>query len=380
VCGVVFAEGAPHDALREAAVRLEPFVGGNRLDPAAGAALAEAARRILAQLATTDPAAMATAQARARGLLAEIRADSYAALSPALGIGFEARVRDAALALSASVAVGTDDAAAHAWNRVEHVAAHDRASDEHARVERLRMAARLCRWLCGRPQPARTFAMAADTYASDGGFADRARHALRGGDALPDVAAAYAAVRDAALARREDENRLFAGLLREWNAAGAQGTEPLPIERVLDSVVGPLAREAPVLLLVLDGLSFAVWRELAEALARQGWSELALRGRPGRITSVAALPTVTEVSRASLLNGRISQRILPWSRHRLPVIHRAYSTRPTSARVRNSASWFATRWPKRGCAWWAWCTTPWMRSSPDRINWSWSGRLTPCGR
>jgi len=57
-------------------------------------------------------------------------------------------------------------------------------------------------------------------------------------------------------------------MLREWNASGAQGEAPLPVERVLDTVVVPLAREAPLLLLVLDGLSVAVWRVLAETFAK----------------------------------------------------------------------------------------------------------------
>ena len=62
--------------------------------------------------------------------------------------------------------------------------------------------------------------------------------------------------------------------VREWNATGAQGDTPMPVERVLGGLVAPLAREAPILLLVLDGLSFAVWRVLAETIGRFGWSEL----------------------------------------------------------------------------------------------------------
>ena len=76
------------------------------------------------------------------------------------------------------------------------------------------------------------------------------------------------------MARREDGNRAFAEILREWNATGAQGDTPMPVERLLGGLVAPLAREAPILLLVLDGLSFAVWRVLAQTIGRFGWSEL----------------------------------------------------------------------------------------------------------
>ena len=134
---------------------------------------------------------------------------------------------------------------------------------------------------------------------------DWARASLRAGDGVPAVAAAYARLRELAGIRREEENRAFADLLRDWNAGGAGGDEALPIERVLDSIVAPLAAHAPVLLLVLDGLSFAVARPLVADIGRQGWTELSPAGRASPPPLVAALPTVTEISRTSLLSGRL---------------------------------------------------------------------------
>ncbi|SDB74983.1 hypothetical protein, partial [Belnapia rosea] len=46
-CGVVFGEAAPRVELRDAAVRLEPLVGGVPVDPDVGRSLAEAGRRVL---------------------------------------------------------------------------------------------------------------------------------------------------------------------------------------------------------------------------------------------------------------------------------------------------------------------------------------------
>ena len=109
------------------------------------------------------------------------------------------------------------------------------------------------------------------------------------------------------MARREEGNRAFAEILREWNATGAQGDTPMPVETVLGGLVAPLAREAPILLLVLDGLSFAVWRVLAQTIGRFGWSELVQAPRRGPLVAAAVLPTVTEVSRASLLCGALTQ-------------------------------------------------------------------------
>ena len=76
-------------------------------------------------------------------------------------------------------------------------------------------------------------------YASDDGYADRARHALQSGDPIPEVARAYAALREAASARRENENRVFADVLRDWNAGGAGGADPVPVERLLDKLSRP---------------------------------------------------------------------------------------------------------------------------------------------
>jgi hypothetical protein len=79
------------------------------------------------------------------------------------------------------------------------------------------------------------------------------------------------------------------------------------VEAVLEAVVAPLARQAPVLLVVLDGLSFAVHRRMLPGLLREGWIELVPQGRAEPPPVIAALPTVTEVSRASLFSGRLTR-------------------------------------------------------------------------
>jgi hypothetical protein len=308
VCGVIFGEPEPRPELREAAVRLEPLVGGTRISPEAGQALATAARRVLTRLAGTDVAASGSAQTRAGVLLAEVRAEAAAALSPALNLGIEARMKNAAAALAAVAISANGDDAARAWELTQHVAAHDRKDDRRVYVDRLVMAARLAVWLAGRrAAPPGNMAEATATYAQDSGFVDRARHALQSGDPLPEVATAYARLREVVAARRETGNQAFAAVLRTWNEAGARGAEPVPVERLLDLIVAPLARDVPILFLVFDGLSFAVWRHLAESLPRLGWTEFRPRGRTATPAAAAVLPTVTEVSRTSLLCGTLSR-------------------------------------------------------------------------
>src|SRR5208282_2840097 len=214
VCGVVFGEPEPRPVLREAAVRLEPLVGGVRLTHEAGQALAEAARRVLTRVSGQDAATAHAVQLRAAVLLAEVRAEAAASLSPALDLGLDARMRDAAVVLITAATSRTRDDAARAWTLARHAKDHDRADDQGSRTDRLMMAARLACWLTAkRPAALRTIAEAAAAYAGASGFADRARHALQPGDALPEVSAAYAKLREVAAARREQENCAFAEVL-----------------------------------------------------------------------------------------------------------------------------------------------------------------------
>jgi hypothetical protein len=132
--------------------------------------------------------------------------------------------------------VGLEKAAA----LVNAALAHDRASEQPLRTERLQMAVPLCRWSGTWRKPAGDFMSAARLYATDGGYADLGRQALRGEDPVPEVASAYARLRELAMMRREQDNEVFATLLRVWNASGSAGEGVLRIERVLEVIVAPL--------------------------------------------------------------------------------------------------------------------------------------------
>jgi hypothetical protein len=315
-CGVVFGQAEPRGELRDAAVRLEAFLGGGQVEPAPGRALAEAGRRVLDRLYRDAPASAREVEARTAAILGEIRAERAASLSPALQLGLAGRLQEAADALANALETARAEDAAAAWARVRDVVGHDRSGENAARVGRVTMAARLVGWLAGRPPPETpAFGEAAAAYVTEGSFVDRARQALRGGDPLPEVASVYGRVAVAVTARREAENQRFAALLKAWNQGGGHGDTPLPVERLLNALVAPLASHAPVLLLVFDGLSFPVWRRLAETLARLGWEELAPVDRNGPLMAAATLPSVTEVSRASLLCGRLTRGDQTVERH-----------------------------------------------------------------
>src|SRR5262249_43888174 len=78
---------------------------------------------------------------------------------------------------------------------------------------------------------------------------------------------------------------------------------------VLERVVLPLVRDGHrVLLAVLDGLSWAVAHELLPALHQEQWWELTRLewGRPPP-PLLATIPSITELSRATLLAGRLAR-------------------------------------------------------------------------
>ena len=93
----------------------------------------------------------------------------------------------------------------------------------------------------------------------------------------------------------------------QWNAQTPTNTgRVVPIEQVLDRVVAPIAAVQPVLLLVMDGLSNSIFRELFARAASHGWAELVPASQCKPFVGVAAVPTITEVSRTSLLCGRLT--------------------------------------------------------------------------
>jgi hypothetical protein len=88
---------------------------------------------------------------------------------------------------------------------------------------------------------------------------------------------------------------------------GSTRKDVIPVEQILESVVAPLAAEASVLVIVMDGMSIAVCRELlADITAGQDWVSLCPEGQVSAVMAgLAAIPSVTEVSRTSLLCGQL---------------------------------------------------------------------------
>lgn len=305
VCGVLYATaGEGQAALGHATIRLERFVNDTHVGVPEGRAWAEAAWQVVRD---GDADMYRPALDRADALLNDLRVAEFAYLSDALPLGFDQRMRSFAAHLTLHVQAPSDETLTTVEEAANRVLIHVMATSQPQRADRVEMARRMARWLV---RPATTATSVADFVtwqADEGAFVDWARFRLLGGDELEEVSHAYEAVRTSVIARRNAFGQQFALALQRWNAeAPGVGGRIVPLESVLDNVVAPLAVHQPVLLLVVDGLSTSIFRELFARIERLGWAEMvpAVLARP--LAGVAAFPTVTEVSRATLLCGRLT--------------------------------------------------------------------------
>jgi hypothetical protein len=305
-CLVIF--GSAESELREAAIRLERFTGDRPI------AADEAKRWADATIALVERAdgdqssdAVIALAERADQILKEVRADAFAYLSQYSPAGLNMRLERFGQALQATlqskVQAVPDDLLALA----EEVFAHHEARRSRERVTRVEMALRLLDWMA---QPGAgeqgSFADAAHHYQREGGFVDRARYSLDGGDSVSTLAQAYARLAEMATARRELENKQFAELLVNWTEAGSISDSLLGVENLLREVVARAAQAGPVLLVVIDGMSMAVFGELIEDIVAKGWLPCAPEGERWPRPVISALPSVTEISRTSLFCGRLA--------------------------------------------------------------------------
>ncbi|MDQ3647620.1 MAG: BREX-2 system phosphatase PglZ [Actinomycetota bacterium] len=310
VAQVAFApsgETSAPQAQGEAVVRLERYTGGVRLGQAAGTAWGEAAQRLFSD---ASDALRRSWEDDARRLLDELELIEQAHLSAVLEVGFAGRTERAAEGLQDWLGDGGDEARHRALERLAAVAAHGavlRADGEagHARLARLSMAARLIGFVHSpEPPEAASLAEAARLHVEEGGALDLAREALDSKEQSDRLRRLFEELARAVDERRDARARRFARMLAAATAADSDDGL-LAVERVLGEVVAAVARAHPTLAIVLDGMSEAAFRSIAPSIEAAGWRQVTPAGA-ARTPALAALPSVTKVSRASLLAGRLA--------------------------------------------------------------------------
>jgi PglZ domain len=304
VCGVIFSDQWTEQELSAAAIRLENYVGRRRVELAAGRAWAEAATSIVRK---KDYAAMRPWLERADVLLRDLHVSSFVSMSTVLPSSFEARL----IAFAEKLESALNNLGDETLNKLDCAARalieHHLAKYEELRILRVRMAQRLARWLALKDVKPSSFDRASAAHADGGSYVDWARRVLMSSDENATLSAAYSLVSQRVQARREEHNQAFADFLKHWTESARPSAQIIPIENVLETIIAPLARIVPVLLLAIDGLSYSVFRELAEEFEGLGWLEMIPAGERASLSAIAVLPTLTEISRSSLFAGKITQ-------------------------------------------------------------------------
>ena len=293
-------------------IRLEKFTRGRPLTASAANAWATSAvASVIARLRGLDRKSATQAIERADALLCELTASELAVRSSISFAGLEQRFDHFGLALQQTLdgqeAALPGDLASLEDHALTQPFDNDWNDLYRQRVRRARMAARLARWMQAPVVEPASIASAAVSYAHDSAYVDWARQIMSDGDRLPALAVAYRRLLELVAERREQENSRFAEHLASATKSDSLGNA-IGIESVLGEVVAPVVREGQrVLLLVMDGMSAPVFHELLQDIQRLGWSDLHSHAAKWPRPVIAALPSLTEVSRASLFAGRLSQ-------------------------------------------------------------------------
>jgi len=304
--------------LEKASGKLEErYLSGKTLSAPVIAAWHAAASDVVRLGLSSDGRLKQQLLARGDEILHEVGGDSYAWLSETSSIGFDqrlARFGDQLCTVQNELKSGVADLEGLAEAR-ESLLTHDRTARERRRVDRVQMAMRLVRWLLDRKSSTEcsapgSLAEAALRHLREGGFVDWARLTLRSGDPVRELSEAYAKLFDQVTAICETRSQQFAELLKDWTASHVSDSVVIPVEEILDRVVAPLAEHGPLLVVVMDGMSVAVFRELMDDVLGDDWVLLAEESI-GLRCGLATIPSVTEVSRTSLLCGKLSQGSSP---------------------------------------------------------------------
>ncbi|MCC0575118.1 BREX-2 system phosphatase PglZ [Streptomyces californicus] len=243
---------------------------------------------------------------RVAQLVTQFGAHAAASASPLLEAGLDARFTAAGHAVSSGDA---EKVTAAITALTEHALASDGAAQ--ARIERVRMAARLQRWLKARPATIASVADGISYQIRELGWADRAlEHLEAGGDTNTALSDAYSRIGHQMRERRRKLGRAFSERLAVWTSDGTDPRSMLTVESLLNRIVTPVIQSPGrrVLLLLVDGMSAAIAAELGEELRCQ-WAEFDpltdATGQPVRRAVAAALPTLTTISRTSLFAGTL---------------------------------------------------------------------------
>jgi hypothetical protein len=297
---------------REALIRLEPTFGAEAMRIDALRAYGSEAARFL----TTPGVDRTTLAARADAVLVGLRASAVAEVSDVLPSGYTARLRGLADAIRRAAAQAGDgdlDAPLISQLHAAEVETWWQAVERHeqARASRqskaLHASVRLVRWLAVPSESPATMTNLLARHINTDAWVDAAVNDAAVGLIDQEQGTAVEQLLNVVQRRRDAHDEQFARALAVLT--DGDPTEPGVdyIEEVVARHVLPLAREHGngVLFLVLDGMTAAAATEIVGDALASGWRHAVPSDSGAPVAALAALPTLTEVSRTSLLSGRL---------------------------------------------------------------------------
>lgn len=311
--GLVFSPEISQEPESHAArARLEKYFGGREIDPESARVWCRAAEG--AALPLPDQArsqVLRNILTRLDYFLAELKLQKFAHLSSYSPLGLSGRFDGLGRKLQKTLKAKNQGDLGEVQTCFEFIQKHVLAPEESDRIGRAEMAIRLVRWLSAPsvPDQAASLPDLARFYHLDGGFLDWARNRLRETDVSSPLQTSYQQILgqvDAGLVGLEKQ---FSEKLAEWTRNADESTRLICIEDVLAKVVIPASKEQPVLLLVLDGMSVAVYRQLISDIERQNWIEIAKEQQGIPAPVLATLPSITQISRRALFLGKLDAGI-----------------------------------------------------------------------
>lgn len=275
---------------------LERHLGGRDLTPSLAKAVSDTARGVARQRISVDPTGSRTVLVQTQTLLADLGWETGAQHSALLPAGLTHRLRN----LGAELGSGS----LAAERALAQVRAHALSSTEPAALEAAHMAVRLTRWLETNEPDQQTLSDFIATQVRDGAWVDRACLLVHHGSDDTVLAQQYAGLLEKVQKRRTERDRRAAERLAAHTSQPSALTNAVVVEKVLDDVVAPWSTKNGVLLLVLDGMSMATATEITENATSLGFTEW-VPATGNRMAALAALPSLTHVSRGSLFHGAL---------------------------------------------------------------------------
>jgi hypothetical protein len=309
-CQVIFGKDSD-EVLDASAARLEQYHQNKPITKTTGRMLGHLATEAIADLdrRTDDPRIAQAHLQRADELLKQFRCEQFSFRSDLTPESYDQRLSRFGEQIKTAVANPADTELRNCEQLQEQLTTHRLAKQPRyaEQLSRTKMAVRLVRWLRAEIPSSPNFSDLAAAYSRELAFVDWAREAIVRGDDVSQLSAAYQ-ILDAAVSERHGQfSKTFAEGLADWCESGSANAKILGVEHVLEKVVAKVVEASSrVLLIVLDGMSWAVCHELLEDIRQDHWFEAMLEeSANGLPTVIATIPSETKYSRTSLLSGML---------------------------------------------------------------------------